>query len=117
MVREDPRLLGAAQLMLDAVVHARSDALRSWLAQLDQAPQPWVDVSTQDQTTIHLTVEETRRMNDEIGAVLNTWITHSQTRLKEKSISADAERVRIYYDVFPLPAREDEHPTATTADE
>lgn len=106
MVREDPRLLGAAQLMLDAVVNARSDALRSWLAQLDHAPRQWVDVATQDQTTIHLTAEETRRLNDEIAAVLDTWVTLGQARLEDNSVPADAERVRVYYDVFPLATRE-----------
>ena len=110
MVREDPRLLGAAQLMLDAVVHARSDALRSWLAQLDHAPRRWVDVSTQDQTTIHLTADETRRMNDEISAVLDIWITRSQARLEDDSVPADAERVCIYYDVVPLATRKEEPP-------
>lgn len=113
MVREDPRLLGAAQLMLDAVVHARSDALRSWLVQLDHAPQPWVDVSTQDQTTIHLTAEETRRLNEEVAAVLNAWVTHSQSRQANASVPADAERVRIYYDAFPLLTREEAHALAT----
>ena len=108
MVREDPRLLGAAQLMLDAVVKARSDALRSWLAQLDHAPQQWVEVSTQDQTTIHLTPDETRRLNDEVAAVLDTWITHSEARLQDDSVPADAERVRVYYDVFPLAVHEEE---------
>lgn len=117
MVREDPGLLGAAQLMLDAVVHARSDALRSWLAQIDHAPQRWVDVSIQDQTTIQLTADETRRMNEEISAVLGAWVTYGQARLEDDSVPADAERVRIYYDVFPLAVREEELPQADSRPE
>lgn len=110
MVRDDPGLRSAAQLMLDAVVDARSDALRSWLAQLGSAPREWVDVSRQDQTTIHLTPEETRSINREISAVMDRWIARSQARGADDSAPVDAERVRIYYDVFPLFAQADEDP-------
>jgi DNA-binding transcriptional ArsR family regulator len=128
----DPVLGPAAQAVLSSVAHSRTEALDRWLGMATTAPAQWREASLHSQTTLHLTPDEARELDDELLAVLERYTERSRRRANgpvgaveeapdrpaEAEAEADtgtgtrtgtdapagpgAERVRVYVDVFPL---------------
>lgn len=105
-LREDPTLAPAALAMLSSVVQSRAETMGAWVARSGEAPQHWVDASVHSQSTMHLTPAEVLELSEGVQEVLDRFAAVSRSR--EKDGAGDptdpgaVQRVRLYYDAFPL---------------
>jgi DNA-binding transcriptional ArsR family regulator len=99
---DDPALAPAAQAVLGSVLQGRTQALDRWMATARRAPREWVEASVHSQTTVRLTPAEAAEMSTAVREVLDRYAARSRERESAGAAPPGAERVRAYYDAFPL---------------
>lgn len=103
----DPALAPAAQAMLQSVAQSRAEAMTAWMATAAHAPRHWIDASVHSQSTMHLTSQEAAEITEAVQAVLERYAERSRSRERSAQLGDPADvgavqRVRVYYDSFPL---------------
>ncbi len=94
----DPGTASSVRAVVQAVVAERTQALASWVEDVDVAWEPQV-MST---STLDLTQEEARRLVERAMAVVDEFTAISDARRAAGGDGDDWRRVRVHLDVFPL---------------
>lgn len=118
----DPALAPAAHAMLQSVAQSRAESMAAWMATAPHAPRHWVDASVHSQSTMHLTSQEAAEITEAVQAVLKRYSERSRGRERAGELGdpADADgvqRVRLYYDSFPLLASQEGAATDSASQE
>lgn len=101
-VRDDPAATQAGRAISAALLDARTRALADWYGR-EEDHAAWEGMSLNTQSTLTLTPAETRAMVDALSAALKPFARLNLER-HDGPVPADASRIRIYLDVFPLPS-------------
>lgn len=104
-LREDPDFASAAQALMASVVEGRADTLRRWVAAVNDAPEDWMRRSLHSQSTLTLTQDEFEELNEKFQQLLGPYAERSRER-DATDLPEDTQRIRVYYDAFPLLAEE-----------
>ncbi len=103
-LRQDPATAAAVELMMVTTIRQRSDALLAWLTRAETASEEWKYASVNNSRTLTLTPDELRSLNDEVMQLMVKYEALSDPREDDDARAREdgAERVRLYYDAFPL---------------
>ncbi|MEE6273784.1 helix-turn-helix domain-containing protein [Georgenia sp. MJ206] len=100
-MREDPATEMAAKTLLSAMVQDRAESLHAWVT--GTWPSQWAAVSRHDKRTLLLTHDELEAMNAAVEEVLDRYAELSRKRTSGATKApAGADRVRAYFDAYPL---------------
>ncbi len=99
---QEPGARLAIETTLRAVIAERAETLQEWFDSIDTAA-PWDDAALHTSSTSSLSVEEAQALGVELQAVLDRHTDAAKAR-KDAGDGVVRRRVRVYLDVFPLPA-------------
>ena len=80
------------------IVSLRGQHLQAWLAQQSELDQAWDGAAELSDWVVRLTPDETRRLSQELGEVLDRWSAERTGR----EPAEDTELVRVHLDLLPL---------------
>lgn len=95
-VLTDPGSRAASEVVLSAVAQERAEALQHWFHEAPDSGQ-WLENNVTHRATVKLRPEDARKLIDKVLGLLD-----EMTEDYSDVDSDDAQRVRIYFDVFPL---------------
>ena len=99
---EDPASRLAAGVALQAVVRERAEALQTWFDSIDDAGD-WNEGALHLSSSSWLSQPEAEELATELAAVVERHTGAAKAR-READDGVVRRRVRLYVDVFPLPA-------------
>lgn len=102
VLHEDPSLRPAIAMALETQLEQRYRNLRSWFERSVAQDRDWLDASVNSTVSVDMTREESERLAHEVMTLIHE---HTE-RARARHASGDTEgerRVRVYFDVFPLP--------------
>jgi|SRR5690625_944403 len=95
-VLTDPGSRAASKVVLSAVAQERAESLERWFRAAPDSGQ-WLENNITSRATVQLRPEDARKLIDQVLELIDK-ITAGYADVEGE----DAQRVRIYFDVFPL---------------
>jgi hypothetical protein len=100
----DAETAEALEFLLDDLVRQRGAELARWREEEPATPEEWTGASGFGRRSMRLTVEETRRMRDEVFEVLERYRTAADRRELDSHGVRDPStgHIVVHFDVFPV---------------
>lgn len=102
-LRSDASSRVALDLMLDMEIEQRGRDLADWYRRAQDEPTEWVDGSTVSRSTAPMTAGEMSQLREAVMALIHEHTERAKARHHDEQSAGDLRRVRVHFDVLPLP--------------
>jgi DNA-binding transcriptional ArsR family regulator len=99
---EDPSLRPAIAMALETQLEQRYRNQRSWYERSVGPDRHWLESTVNSTVTVEMNREESERMAHAVMTLIHEHTEQAKAR-RAAGDTKDVRRVRIYFDVFPLP--------------